>query len=318
MKTQQRTQQEQLFSVAHFLDFGARYGIDYHFPTLSTGEEARQSTVVRGYVDEIILPSGLCVTCSDLHVVEPYESTSRESSPLYILVVLEGCVTLQINGHTWRVRPGMVLATSLDEHQVLNARHQGDERLVTVSLAIHPARFCPQSGIAALLDIWRNSPTTGLWTVPTHVMTGLRSALFCEGNPAARQLILEGILLQLLGHQLLETRNRPACAPGERHRLEQVRQLLESTPEHPFTLDSLASIAAMSPVSLRNKFRQAYGDSVFNYLRDCRLALARRYLIEGYSVQEAAWMSGYQHATNFATAFRRRYGVAPSAFHQVA
>lgn len=318
MKTQQLTRQEQFFSVAHFLDFGARYGIDYHFPTLNNGATARHSTVVRGYVDEILLPSGLCVTCSDLHVVEPYESTSRESSPLYILVVLEGCVTLQLNGHPWRVRPGMALATCLDEHQVLNARHQGDERLVTVTLAIHPARFCPQSTIAALLNTWQNSPTTGLWTVPAHVMTGLRSALSAGGNLAARQLILEGMLLQLLGHQLLDTPNKPQCAPGERHRLEQVRLLLESTPEHPFTLDYLASIAAMSPVSLRNKFRQAYGESVFNYLRDCRLALARRYLMEGYSVQEAAWMSGYQHATNFATAFRRRYGVTPSAFHQVA
>ncbi|MRF00600.1 helix-turn-helix domain-containing protein, partial [Escherichia coli] len=46
-------------------------------------------------------------------------------------------------------------------------------------------------------------------------------------------------------------------------------------------------------------------------LRDCRLALARRYLLEGHSVQQAAWMCGYQHATNFATAFRRHYGISP-------
>ncbi|WP_420261280.1 helix-turn-helix domain-containing protein [Citrobacter freundii] len=30
-----------------------------------------------------------------------------------------------------------------------------------------------------------------------------------------------------------------------------------------------------------------------------------------HSVQQAAWMSGYQHATNFSTAFRRRYGFSP-------
>jgi AraC-like DNA-binding protein len=59
----------------------------------------------------------------------------------------------------------------------------------------------------------------------------------------------------------------------------------------------------MSSSSLRSKFRQAYGCSVFDYLRDCRLARARGYLLEGYSVQQAAWMSGYQHATNFSTAF---------------
>ena len=67
----------------------------------------------------------------------------------------------------------------------------------------------------------------------------------------------------------------------------------------------------MSPSSLRSKFRQRYGCTLFDYLRNCRLALARRYLLEGHSVQQAAWMCGYQHATNFATAFRRHYGISP-------
>ncbi len=66
-----------------------------------------------------------------------------------------------------------------------------------------------------------------------------------------------------------------------------------------------------SPSSLRSKFRQRYGCTLFDYLRNCRLALARRYLLEGHSVQQAAWMCGYQHATNFATAFRRHYGISP-------
>lgn len=53
-------------------------------------------------------------------------------------------------------------------------------------------------------------------------------------------------------------------------------------------LAQLAALAAMSPSSLRSKFRQRYGCTLFDYLRDCRLALARRYLLEGHSVQQAA------------------------------
>lgn len=86
--------------------------------------------------------------------------------------------------------------------------------------------------------------------------------------------------------------------------------MLEQSPEQEYTLAQLATQAAMSSGSLRTKFRHAYGKTVFDYLRDCRLELARRYLLEGHSVQQAAWMSGYQHATNFATAFRRRYGIS--------
>ncbi|MEP1582208.1 MAG: helix-turn-helix domain-containing protein [Marinobacter sp.] len=46
-------------------------------------------------------------------------------------------------------------------------------------------------------------------------------------------------------------------------------------------------------------------------MRKCRLNLAWHYLEQGYSVQQAAHRSGYRHATNFATAFRRQFGVSP-------
>lgn len=320
MKTQHAGQQ-QPFSVAHFRDFGERYGIDYRFPGMA--EPVAHQTVVQGQVDEILLPSGISVTCSDLQVIEPYESTSVGSSPLFMLLVLEGHVRLRLNGEAFCIRPGMALATCVGDERVLQACHQNNERLVTISMGIHADHFCPQSDIATLVNAWRQkNRQSGIWNIPEHLLTGLRQALPPCGNLMARRLMLEGLLLQLLAQQLLDA-PLPDChcqnisaiqlSPGERHRLEQVRQLLKAEPEKNHTLDALASIAAMSPSSLRSKFRLLYGDSVFNYLRDCRLELARRYLREGHSVQQAAWMSGYQHATNFATAFRRRYGVAPSA-----
>jgi AraC-like DNA-binding protein len=68
----------------------------------------------------------------------------------------------------------------------------------------------------------------------------------------------------------------------------------------------------MSPSTLRAKFRAAYQCSVFSWLRERRLEVAREQLARGCSVQQAAHCVGYRHATNFATAFRERYGVAPS------
>lgn len=126
----------------------------------------------------------------------------------------------------------------------------------------------------------------------------------------SRKLLLEGLMYQLLGHGLNQCQ-LPCPSRPEHARLERVRCLLEQSPERDHTLAQLAALAAMSPSSLRSKFRQRYGCTLFDYLRDCRLALARRYLLEGHSVQQAAWMCGYQHATNFATAFRRHYGISP-------
>lgn len=305
------------FSVADFKVFGERYGIDYRFPLL-TDTCASSSPVLHGDVEEMILPSGISLTHSDVRVLQPYETTSRHSSPLYVLVVLEGCVTLTLSGKVYSVRPGMAFSARLSEHQAMSARHDADIALKTLSFGVYPDDARRENLLASLLAQWErlNAPTF-VWQVPDFVLAGIQHARQRERSSLSRQLLLEGVMYQLLGHGLhlreQEGAARVSAAGGEHARLEQIRHLLAQAPEQEYTLAQLAAQAAMSPSSLRSKFRQAYGCTVFGYLRDCRLALARRYLLEGHSVQQAAWMSGYQHATNFATAFRRRYGICPGA-----
>lgn len=305
------------FSVADFKVFGERYGIDYRFPLL-TDACASTSPVLHGDVEEMTLPSGISLTHSDVRVLQPYETTSRHSSPLYVLVVLEGCVTLTLSGEVYAVRPGMAFSARLSEQQAMSARHDADIALKTLSFGVYPDDARRETLLASLLEQWErlNAPTF-VWQVPDFVLAGIQHARQRERSSLSRQLLLEGVMYQLLGHGLhlreQEGAARVSASGGEHARLEQIRHLLENAPEQEYTLAQLAARAAMSPSSLRSKFRQAYGCTVFDYLRDCRLGLARRYLLEGHSVQQAAWMSGYQHATNFATAFRRRYGICPGA-----
>jgi len=120
----------------------------------------------------------------------------------------------------------------------------------------------------------------------------------------------------LLAHALasLEPGAPAESAVSERDRLllERVRERLHNAPGEEHTLDDLARLACMSPSTLRAKFQATYQRSVFNWLRERRLEVAREQLAQGCSVQQAAHFVGYRHATNFATAFRERYGIAPS------
>ncbi|RLM20197.1 AraC family transcriptional regulator [Brenneria alni] len=307
------------FSIEDFFDFGERYGISYHFPALSScrDRDKEKRIVVQGNVEEMVLPSGIYLTNSNVQVLQPYESTSLHCSPMYTLVVLDGCVTVRLNGREFVVRSGMALRTRLGEQLVMNASHPADHHLKTLTLGINPASFQPQPMMASLLHEWENAKSPAfVWQLPGYLLSGLQHALENSVVGLPRQFMLEGVMLQLLGYGLsaeLQVEEKGYLpSPGERCRLENIRQLLQRQPENAYTLHELAQSAAMSPSSLRTKFRQTYGYSVFDYLRDCRLELARRYLEQGYPVQQAAWMSGYQHATNFATAFRRRYGIAPS------
>lgn len=305
---------KRLFCVEDFIGFGERYGIDYRFPHLA--DNAWNSPVLHGDVEEMTLSSGISLTHSDVRVLQPYETTSRHSSPLYMLVVLEGCVTLTLNGQEYQVLPGMAFSSQLSEQQAMSARHDADCTLKTLSFGVYPNNADRQSLLETLLQEWQHlDAPTFVWPVPGFVLIGIQHAQQKGLSAVARTLLLEGLMYQLLGHGLNQCQpqtGRGALPPsGEHARLERIRRMLEQSPEQEYTLAQLATQAAMSSGSLRTKFRHAYGKTVFDYLRDCRLELARRYLLEGHSVQQAAWMSGYQHATNFATAFRRRYGISP-------
>lgn len=314
MRQNANTPAKRLYLVADFQVFGERYGIDYHFPQLK--ETQATSPVLRGDVEEMTLSSGISLTHSDVHVLQPYETTSRHSSPLYMLVVLEGCVTLTLGDDEYVVRSGMAFSARLSEEQVMGARHDADCTLKTLSFGVYPSDARREGLLESLLLEWQNQKIPGfVWQVPDHVLSGIEHAQRQGVSALSRRLLLEGLMYQLLGHGLSQRQQHGLCRP-EHARLERVRSMLEQSPEQNHTLAELAALAAMSQSSLRSKFRQRYGCTVFDYLRDCRLSLARRYLLEGYSVQQAAWMSGYQHATNFSTAFRRRYGVSPGEVRQ--
>ncbi len=315
--------QKKHFSVEDFIVFGERYGIDYRFPLLSQTRDVSKEKhiVIKGDVEEIALSSGLSLTTSDIRVLQPYETTSLHSCPLYMLVVLEGSVLLRVCGREYVVRSGMAFTSRLGEQQVMSASHLADHHLRTFSLGVDPQKGWQSPLLTALLQQWESAGApTFLWQVPGFLLSGLQHTQQSGISGLSRQLMLEGVMLQLLGHGLAHRLEnhvaRHASPVSEHHRLETIRRMLEQQPEKEYTLTELAQLAAMSSSSLRVKFREAYGHSVFDYLRDCRLEQARRYLAQGYSVQQAAWMSGYQHATNFSTAFRRRYGIAPSDARQ--
>lgn len=78
-------------------------------------------------------------------------------------------------------------------------------------------------------------------------------------------------------------------------------------------LQELATAVGLSPKRLNLGFRLLYGQTVFELLRDARLDAARKLLTErpDLPLKQIAWTVGYAQATNFISAYRRRFGVPP-------
>lgn len=309
---------EHSFSVRDFLAFGNQYGIDYRFGrTGSQGLVADSDTVAAGRVSETTLPSGFRLTHSELEVFRDYESASLGHARLLVVLVLQGEVAISIGSLHRTLKAGTAVSLQLHPDYSLRVLQPAQQGLETLTLALDPGKPSLQGqGLSTLADLLgRVYQPVHVWPIPASLAQNASATLASPLSGRRRELLLEGLALQLSAHGLPADAGDGAIgrpvSPGQQQRLELVRQLIEFSPADDYTLAGLAERAAMSPSGLRAKFRDTYGITVFEHLRRCRLELARRYLVEGYSVQQAAHCSGYRHASNFSTAFRRHFGVAP-------
>nr|WP_245003480.1 AraC family transcriptional regulator [Bradyrhizobium liaoningense] len=99
----------------------------------------------------------------------------------------------------------------------------------------------------------------------------------------------------------------------KRRRLRAVRDAIDADLRRSWTIPQLAREAGISRRSFNTHFRRVFGMSAADYLRTRRLEAAKDAIIEqGVSINEAAYLAGYGNPANFATAFRKHFGQAPS------
>ncbi|HEU4717170.1 MAG TPA: AraC family transcriptional regulator [Bacteroidia bacterium] len=80
----------------------------------------------------------------------------------------------------------------------------------------------------------------------------------------------------------------------------------------PPSLTELARVAGINEFKLKRGFRELFGNSVFGYLAEHRLGLARRDLQEGKkTATEIAFDLGYSSLQHFSAAFKKKYGISP-------
>lgn len=128
----------------------------------------------------------------------------------------------------------------------------------------------------------------------------------------ARRLQLESAALGLLARQA--TIGPPgAPSAAARRRVGAAKDELEEKLDHPPSLAELARLCGTNAFTLKRDFKRVTGTTVFGHLRARRLERAAVRLRQGLSVQQAALEVGYACPSRFAHAFRRRYGLVPSA-----
>lgn len=100
--------------------------------------------------------------------------------------------------------------------------------------------------------------------------------------------------------------------PHEHQRMRALHAFLQTDAAMDMSLDALARQAGTNANTLQRHFRAVYGTTVFDFVREHRLQRARQALEQdGLTVGQAALVAGYNSAANFATAYRKRFGMPP-------
>lgn len=290
------------------------------------------AAALQGRYQMLRLRSGLTLHSTDAFDMHDLTTQLEHKEGLTISLFLDGMADVELGGRRFLLGPGATGGT-LEGAVIARAephlfRRQGRRgthvRKVNVSL---PLDWVEGDGLDGLggqkmvrafsrdhLAHARFRPSARLVSLAEQV---LRPSVH---GPLLHGLQLESRALEMAAEALaavaaVETRPvEGTVLPRDQRRMWEVHDFLEARLDGELTLEDVARAAGMSANSLQRLFRSVFGMTVFEYVRRRKLERARHALEEeGLTVAQAAFLAGYNSSANFATAFRRAFGMPPKS-----
>jgi len=100
-------------------------------------------------------------------------------------------------------------------------------------------------------------------------------------------------------------------------KIRKAKDIIISRMAEPPSLQELADEIGLTLKKLKEGFKQIYGDSVFSFLLDYKMEVARKLLESGtHNVNEVGLKVGYSTSSHFIAAFKKKYGTTPKKYVQ--
>ncbi|GJD15207.1 transcriptional regulator [Rivularia sp. IAM M-261] len=150
-----------------------------------------------------------------------------------------------------------------------------------------------------------------LWQIINAPYQGILQQMYLESKA------MELIVLQLAQIKAREQGKQRATnlKKDDIEKIYQAKEVLISNCEEPPTLINLAQQVGIHHMKLKQGFRELFGTTVFGYLHNYRMEMARSLLQEGnLNVTAIANIVGYSHLGHFSAAFKRKFGINPNEY----
>lgn len=131
--------------------------------------------------------------------------------------------------------------------------------------------------------------------------------------PHERHAIIVAQVEMIIAHLCQQTISSQE-QPSDDLIIRMIALLIHDYPERPWNIKQIATDNGMSCSNFRFRFRRTLGMPVYAYILEQRLLRALHFLDGNHRIKEVALCCGFSDSTDFARAFRRRYGVSPREY----
>ena len=308
-------------------DVGQYAGVTLRLPNPASGLE---ETLARGHFFRMELRRGLSLHCSDAEE-HPCTTLSHQPAGLSCIFLLKGEMDITIGGRkfafTRHQQAGAVSALSVFKTTDVPLERTVHHTQRVRKLILHAKpEWLEAAGRDDFLNRQQckpliNEPMATHSGIPTPRQQRIIQEIFNPAvhTPSLLPLYLEGRVIEILLESLtllmsgnINPSQHRQLKQHEQLRLQRARDLIARCEPGPLSVDIIARETGISASGLQKLFRRAEGVSVFEYVRRTRLQQAMHMLQSGQmSVQAVSELAGYKSPENFATAFKRQFGITP-------
>lgn len=284
-----------------------------------------------GSIERVILRNGIEIIIKDMELTQNLEfSYKMEKNSFEIVYCVEGCVAFGDLENQ-----NQVVLNNGDMYFWINECAEGWMRLPCecrwygVSICFEGSfieSFLKIPGVmldmATFMKIIKENDTVETRNIKLpDLELVFNQILNCSYRDISKIVYLESkaieIISILMEKQLLAKqteRSRINLTEEDRKKLYTVKEIIIENMLEPLSITELSRKIGMNTYKLKSGFKEIYGTTIFSYLRDMRMEKARQLLAdETKSVLEVANEVGYSNPSHFSAAFKRKYGVNPSA-----
>lgn len=157
----------------------------------------------------------------------------------------------------------------------------------------------------------------GTFSVTTAMAKTVMDIFSSPLSGSLKKLLVEAKTMELVALQLNSISNSTGTRTKKNHMrelMECVRLYLQDAFLEEHTLKGICLKFGINEFALKNKFKEYFNTTVFDFILSRRLEYARDLLQNtDQSIQEVSTKVGYKYPNHFSTAFKNKFGITPGS-----